>query len=107
MTARPSASSATWRSAISSVSASEGEVIWSIACFYLKRALRNQGYGEQMLEVAVDFAKRHGATVLEAYPVEPDSPSFRFMGFTPAFARLGFTEVARAGTRRHVMRLGL
>jgi GNAT superfamily N-acetyltransferase len=87
--------------------AEAGELVWSLACFYLKRALRNQGYGDQMVQAAVAFAKRHGATVLEAYPVEPDSPSFRFMGFIPAFERLGFTEVAMAGTRRHVMRLGL
>ena len=87
--------------------AAPGEIVWSLACFYLKRALRNQGYGQQMLEAAVAFAKQQGATVLEAYPVEPDSPSFRFMGFTPAFARLGFTEIAMAGSRRHVMRLGL
>lgn len=84
-----------------------GEVVWSLACFYLKRALRNQGCGVQMLDAAVAFARKRGATVLEAYPVDPGSPSFRFMGFVPAFRRLGFTEVAMAGTRRHVMRLSL
>jgi hypothetical protein len=45
--------------------------------------------------------------VLEAYPVAADSPSYRFMGFVPQFARLGFDEVARAGSRRHVMRRSL
>jgi len=46
-----------------------------------------------------------GARVVEAYPVAPDSPSYRFMGFVPAFEKAGFREVGRAGSRRHVMRL--
>ncbi len=45
------------------------------------------------------------ATVIEAYPVVPDSPSYRFMGFVPVFAAAGPREVGRAGIRRHVMRL--
>lgn len=35
--------------------------------------------------------------------MEPDSPSYRFMGFVPVFEKAGFREVGRAGTRRHVM----
>jgi hypothetical protein len=45
--------------------------------------------------------------VLEAYPVSPDSPSYRFMGFVPAFEARGFAPAGMAGTRRHVMRLAL
>lgn len=48
-----------------------------------------------------------GATVVEAYPVEPDSPSCRFMGFESTFAAAGFQEVGTAGTRQRVMRLRL
>jgi hypothetical protein len=58
---------------------------------------------EQLIEAAADYAKRNGATVLEAYPVDPDSPSYRFMGFVPTFEAAGFEEIGRAGTRRHVM----
>lgn len=87
--------------------AEEGEQIWSLACFFLKRELRNRGYGTQMLAAAVDHARSSGATVLEAYPVDPDSPSYRFMGFVPAFEKLGFAEIGTAGSRRHVMRLKL
>jgi hypothetical protein len=45
--------------------------------------------------------------MVEAYPVAPDAPSYRFMGFVPVFEEAGFAEVGRAGTRRHVMRLSL
>jgi hypothetical protein len=55
----------------------------------------------------VEHARRRGATVVEAYPVDPDSPSYRFMGFVSTFEAAGFREVGRAGARRHVMRLRL
>ena len=48
-----------------------------------------------------------GATVVEAYPVDPDSPSYRFMGFKTGFEEYGFVKVGQAGSRRHVMRLTL
>ena len=43
--------------------------------------------------------------MVEGYPVDPDSPSYRFMGFLPLFEQASFTEVARAGSRRHVVSL--
>jgi hypothetical protein len=47
------------------------------------------------------------ATIVEAYPIDAASPSYRFMGFVDAFASAGFQEVGRAGQRRHVMPLVL
>ena len=87
--------------------AKAGEAIWSLACMYVRRHLRGSGYGMDLIEAAKAYAKRRGATVLEAYPVDPDSPSYRFMGFVPAFERLGFTRHGKAGSRRQVMRLSL
>lgn len=87
--------------------AEEGENIWSLACMYVHRKLRGEGHGNELIEAARTYAKKRGGTVLEAYPVDPKSPSYRFMGFVPAFERLGFVEMGKAGTRRHVMRLAL
>ncbi|MEQ1900436.1 MAG: GNAT family N-acetyltransferase [Devosia sp.] len=84
-----------------------GEVIWSLACMYLRRKLRGAGYGTELIEAAKTYARDHGATVLEATPVDPTSPSYHFMGLVPAFGRLGFEKIGTAGTRRHVMRLRL
>jgi GNAT superfamily N-acetyltransferase len=81
--------------------------VWSVVCFFVPRRLRRQGVMRRMLAAAIDTARRHGATVLEAYPVDPDSPSYRFMGFVPLFRAAGFKSAGRAGTRRHVMRLNL
>jgi GNAT superfamily N-acetyltransferase len=82
-----------------------GEEVWSLACMFVKRAHRGQGLADELIAAAVSHARNAGATVVEAYPVDPGAPSYRFMGFVPAFSRAGFSEVARAGTRRHVMRL--
>lgn len=81
------------------------ENVWSLVCFYVARQLRHQGVLSRLIQASVERARQGGATVVEAYPVEPDSPSYRFMGFIPSFAAAGFREVGRAGTRRHVMRL--
>jgi hypothetical protein len=49
-----------------------------------------------------------GAKIVEAYPVDVDSPSYRFMGFVPAFEKAGFEPTGqREGKRRHLMRLEL
>jgi GNAT superfamily N-acetyltransferase len=82
----------------------EEESVWSIVCFFIRRDHRKSGLSRQMLEEAVSFAKKRGAKVVEAYPVDPQSPSYRFMGFVPLFEEHGFKPWGRAGPRRHVMR---
>ncbi len=81
--------------------------VWSIACFFAIRRLRGRGLTRRMIKAAVEHARAQGAAIVEAYPVDPDSPSYRFMGFVPVFEEAGFCEVGRAGTRRHVMQLKL
>lgn len=82
----------------------DADRVWSVVCFFVTRRARGQGVMKRLLDAAVAHARRRGARVVEAYPVDPDSPSYRFMGFVPAFEAAGFVEVGRAGTRRHVMR---
>ena len=79
--------------------------VWSIACFFVPRRFRGQGMTRGLIAAAVEHARRKGAEVVEAYPVDPDSPSYRFMGLVGPFEAMGFKAVGRAGTRRHVMRL--
>lgn len=81
------------------------DVVWSIVCFYVPRSHRGEGLGRALLDAAVREATAQGATLIEAYPVDPDSPSYRFMGRVSMFAAAGFVESHRAGTRRHVMQL--
>ncbi len=87
--------------------AEPGESVWSLTCMYVPRQQRGQGRGRELVEAAIAYARKRKADVLEAYPVAPDSPSYRFMGFVPLFEEFGFVELGKAGTRRHVMRLTL
>ncbi len=54
--------------------------------------------------LGIKHAARNGATIVEAYPVDPDSPSYRFMGFVETLSEAGFQKVGQVGQRRHVMR---
>jgi GNAT superfamily N-acetyltransferase len=78
---------------------------WSLACMFIQRDLRGQGITKQLIAAAVAHARSRGATAIEAYPVAPDSPSYRFMGFVPTFEKAGFHPAGQAGKRRHIMRL--
>jgi GNAT superfamily N-acetyltransferase len=86
---------------------SDEAAVWSIACLYVVRSLRGEGVSRQLIDAAVTHAAARGAQVVEAYPVDADSPSYRFMGFVPVFEHAGFVEIGREGARRHVMRLAI
>ena len=87
--------------------ADDAGAVWSIACFFVRRDYRRGGLSERLLAAAVERARNAGARVVEAYPVAPDSPSYRFMGLTTVFARAGFADLGMVGKRRHLMRLGV
>ena len=81
--------------------------LWSLTCFFIRADHRKQAGFAALLQAAGDFAKAEGATAIEAYPVDPDSPSYRFSGFLPAFEAFGYVKIGTMGTRRHVVRKGL
>lgn len=83
------------------------ETIWALACMFITRKFRGQGLAHRLIAAAIDEARRQRASAVEAYPVAPDAPSYRFMGFVPAFERAGFEHAGMVGTRRHRMRLPL
>jgi GNAT superfamily N-acetyltransferase len=84
-----------------------GQNVWSLVCFFVRRKYRQQGLIRRLIAEAGRYAKGEGATILEAYPVERDAPSYRFGGFTDVFDDAGFTQVGEAGIRRKVYRLAL
>jgi GNAT superfamily N-acetyltransferase len=74
--------------------------VWSIVCFVVSRSVRRQGIAGQLLEAGIEYARDHGATTLEAYPV--DVPAGKriasadaYHGALSTFERAGFTVVAR------------
>jgi GNAT superfamily N-acetyltransferase len=74
-----------------------------LVCFFIKREYRQKGITTELIRNAILYAKANGAAYVEAYPVDPDSPSYRFMGFKPVFDHLGFDFKHKAGQRRYVM----
>jgi GNAT superfamily N-acetyltransferase len=47
--------------------------VWSIVCFVVGREARGQGVGRALLTAAIGYAREHGATTLEAYPVDTEA----------------------------------
>lgn len=95
----------TFRTLVSDGSPDEG--VWAITCFYVPRRLRGTGLAGRMLAAAVRHARDSGARLIEGYPVDPDSPSYKHMGRVSMFEKAGFVERGRQGTRRHIMELRL
>lgn len=74
--------------------------VWSIVCFVVGRRSRRQGVANALLDAAIDYARDHGATMLEAYPAEL-GPGERvtsanlYRGTLSMFERAGFAIVER------------
>jgi GNAT superfamily N-acetyltransferase len=91
--------------------------VWSIVCFVVDRRSRGRGVAIALLGAAIDYAREHGATVLEAYPVEIPEGSridsaLVYKGTVGMFERAGFEVVARrqapgAKGPRPIVRLAL
>ena len=82
--------------------------VWSIVCFVVGRDYRRQGMMSTLLEGAVDYARKNGATTLEAFPVEPTTElkaDRGYQGIASVFKTAGFREVARLSNGRPVMRM--
>ena len=82
---------------------------WSVACLFIEKTCRKKGVSTELLLAAVEYAKSHGAELVEGYPVESKSgkdipPAFAWTGIPKAFIRTGFEEVVRRSPTRPIMR---
>lgn len=81
---------------------------WSVVCFFVARPFRGQRLTVRLLDAAAAYAKRHGARLLEGYPVDPGArrvaDAFVWTGLAAAFVSASFTEVARPSPTRPLMR---
>lgn len=86
----------------------DDQPVWSIVCFVVPSEYRGQGVARELLAKAVDYAKRRGVKLLEAYPIDkeetPKAESTWF-GSKSMFDEAGFEEVARRKPARPVVRL--
>jgi GNAT superfamily N-acetyltransferase len=90
--------------------------VWSIVCFVVGRRARGQGVSAALLDAAIAYARSHGATLLEAYPVDTGggrvAPANAYHGALSMFERAGFVVVERrqwnaASPVRPIVRLEL
>jgi ribosomal protein S18 acetylase RimI-like enzyme len=84
--------------------------VWSIVCFVVPSAYRRQGVAHALLQAATVYARKHGATLIEAYPVDRADRSrddAMWFGAKSMYDREGFKEVARRKPERPVVRLKL
>jgi GNAT superfamily N-acetyltransferase len=82
--------------------------VWSIICFFVPRPYRRQGLSSLLIRGALEYAKGQGATIVEAYPVDKESPKNTsveaFTGFAKTFRALGFREVIRRSAWMPILR---
>lgn len=87
--------------------------VWSIVCFVVSRRARGQGVAAALLDAAIAYATEHGATLLEAYPVDAEGrrvPAAQaYKGTVGMFEHAGFDVVAhrratRTSTPRPIVR---
>ena len=82
--------------------------VWSVVCFFVAKPYRRKGVTVQLLRAAGEYASRHGAVMLEGYPVEPRQAKapdpFVYTGLASAFRQADFDEVLRRSETRPIMR---
>ena len=82
--------------------------VWSIICFVVPSQYRGQGVARSLLDGAIAYAKKRGATLLEAYPVDKpgrSSDDAMWFGAKSMYDAAGFEEVARRKTNRPIVRI--
>jgi GNAT superfamily N-acetyltransferase len=86
----------------------DDQPVWSVSCLFIKKGYRRRGLSTLLLRAALEFAAKHGARIVEGYPVEPSMEKmpdpFLWHGIPSAFLRAGFREVERRSRTRPIMR---
>jgi ribosomal protein S18 acetylase RimI-like enzyme len=86
----------------------DDQPVWSIVCFVVPPQYRGQGVARALLDGAVAYAKRSGARLVEAYPVDKpvrSNDESMWFGAKSMYDAAGFEEVARRKPQRPVVRI--
>ena len=87
--------------------------VWSVVCFFVTKKYRGKGAMVALLRGAVDYARQQGAKIVEAYPIDMQSPKLAgqkltsysgYMGIASVFRDVEFVEVGRASETQLIMR---
>jgi GNAT superfamily N-acetyltransferase len=86
----------------------DDQPVWSVICFVVPSQYRGQGVARALLAGAIAYARKQGARLIEAYPVEKPARSdddTMWFGAKSMYDEAGFSEVARRKPHRPVVRL--
>jgi GNAT superfamily N-acetyltransferase len=86
----------------------DDEPVWSIVCFVVPSEHRGQGVAHALLAGAIDYARKRGVRLLEAYPMDRPARAgdeTMWFGAKSMFDAAGFEEVARRKPQRPIVRL--
>lgn len=86
----------------------DDQPVWSVICFIVPSEYRGQGVARALLDAAIAYAKKQGATMLEAYPVDKlgrSNDDSMWFGAKSMYDGAGFKEVARRKPQRPIVRL--
>ncbi|WP_378952691.1 GNAT family N-acetyltransferase [Mesorhizobium sp. ANAO-SY3R2] len=84
--------------------------VWAISCFFIRSKARGKGLTHGLVGAGIDFARRSGARVLEACPMDQSKDSRSvglYVGSTRVFEKAGFARAAERKPGRPLMRLEL
>ncbi|WP_306770308.1 GNAT family N-acetyltransferase [Microbacterium sp. 18062] len=89
----------------------DDHTVWAVSCFSVRKEFRRQRVATALLSGAVDFARDHGARVIEGYPIDTSAGQVGsnelYIGALRTFLDAGFTETARPRADRAIVALGL
>jgi ribosomal protein S18 acetylase RimI-like enzyme len=86
----------------------DDQPVWSVVCFVVPSEYRGQGVATALLQGAIAYARKRGAALIEAYPVDKADRSkddAMWFGAKSMYDGAGFEEVARRKPARPVVRL--
>jgi GNAT superfamily N-acetyltransferase len=82
--------------------------VWSIPCMFIHKDFRNYGVSVALLKGVVEYARKQGIKIIEAYPTIPTTDrlpdSFAWIGLYKSFERAGFKIVDRTSPNRPMVR---
>ena len=86
----------------------DDQPIWSIPCFFIDKAFRRHGVSVELLKGVINYARKEGIKIIEAYPTTPTQEklpdSFAWIGLYKSFERAGFAIVDQTSKNRPMVR---
>ncbi len=86
----------------------DDQPVWSIVCFFVAKAHRNEGVIRELVDGAIDYVKKQGGKIIEAYPTRPRGkelpPVSSFMGLPSVFEDAGFVKCKQPSDAKVILR---